>query len=71
MTVYRKHKLEKKQAYQQQIQEVEHSSFTSLVLSATGGMGNEATAFISIWHCCLLRNGTPHTAQSYVGYGAA
>jgi len=30
MTVYRKHKLEKKQAYQQQIQEVEHSSFAPL-----------------------------------------
>ena len=40
--VYRKHKLGKKQAYQQ---EVEHSSFTPLVHSATGGMGNEATIF--------------------------
>ena len=37
--VYRKHKLEKKWAYQQRIQEVEHSSFTLLVLSATGGIG--------------------------------
>ena len=43
--VYRKHELEKKRAYQQQIQEVEHSSFTSLVLSTTGGMRNEATIF--------------------------
>ena len=43
--VYRKHELEKKRAYQQRIQEVEHSSFTPLVLSATGGMGNEATIF--------------------------
>jgi len=43
--VYRKHELEKKRAYQQRIQEVEHSSFTPLVLSATGGMGNEATTF--------------------------
>ena len=31
--VYRKHELEKKRAYQQRIQEVEHSSFTPLVLS--------------------------------------
>ena len=38
-------RLEKKRAYQQRIQEVEHSSFTPLVLSATGGMGNEATIF--------------------------
>ena len=43
--VYRKHELEKKQAHQQRIQEVEHSSFTPLVLSTTGGMGNEATIF--------------------------
>ena len=43
--VYRKHELEKKQAYQQQIQEVEHSCFTPLVLSATRGMNNEATTF--------------------------
>ena len=40
--VYRKHELEKKR---QRIQEVEHSSFTPLVLSTTGGMGNEATTF--------------------------
>ena len=39
--VYRK--LKKKRAYQQWMQEVEHSSFIPLVLSATGGMGNEAT----------------------------
>ena len=44
-SVYRKHELEKKRAYQQRIQEVEHSSFAPLVLSATGGMGNEATIF--------------------------
>ena len=43
--VFRKHKLEKKRAYQQQVQDVEQSSFTPLVLSATGGMGAEATTF--------------------------
>ena len=42
---YRKHKREKKQAYTQRILEVEHSSFTPLVFSATGGMGREATCF--------------------------
>ena len=35
---YRKYELEKKRHY-------EHTSFTPLVLSATGGMANEATAF--------------------------
>ena len=42
---YRKHKREKKRAYDQRVREVEHSSFTPLVFSATGGMGREATCF--------------------------
>ena len=42
---YRKHEREKKRAYEQRIREMEHSSFTPLVLSATGGMGREATCF--------------------------
>ena len=40
-----KHELEKKRAYQQWVQDVEQFSFTPLVLSATGGMGAEATTF--------------------------
>ena len=42
---YRKHEQEKKRAYEHRIREVEHSSFTPLVFSATGGMGREATCF--------------------------
>ena len=42
---YRKHEKEKKRAYEQRVREVEHSSFTPLILSATGGMGTEATSF--------------------------
>ena len=42
---YRKHEREKKRAYTQRILKVEHSSFTPLVFSATGGMGREATCF--------------------------
>ena len=42
---YRKHEREKKRAYAQKILEVEHSSFTPLFFSATGGMGREATCF--------------------------
>ena len=41
----RKHEREKKRAYDQRIREVEHSSFSPLVFSATGGMGREATCF--------------------------
>ena len=40
---YRKHELEKKWAYEQRIREVEHSSFTPLVLSASGRLAKEAT----------------------------
>ena len=42
---YRKHEMEKKRAYVQRIREVEHSSFTPLVLSASGGFARESTNF--------------------------
>ena len=42
---YKKHEREKKRAYEQRVREVEHSSFTPLVLAATGGLGNEASSF--------------------------
>ncbi len=42
---YIKHEREKKRSYEQRIREIEHSSFTPLVLSATGGLGREATIF--------------------------
>ena len=42
---YRKHELEKKRHYEQRVREVEQASFAPLVLSATGGMANEATVF--------------------------
>ncbi len=42
---YKKHEREKKRAYVQRVHEVEHSSFTPLVLAATGGLENEATSF--------------------------
>ena len=42
-TCYRKHENLKKRAYEQRVREIEHGSFTPLVLSATGGLGNAAT----------------------------
>ena len=44
---YRKHEITKKRAYELRIREVEHSSFTPLVFSASGGilMGHEASVF--------------------------
>ena len=42
-TSYRRHENLKKRCYEQRIREVEHGSFTPLVLSATGGLGRAAT----------------------------
>ena len=42
---YRHHESLKKRHYEQRIREVEHSSFTPLVFSLTGGLGPAATAF--------------------------
>ena len=50
---YRKQESLKKRAYEQRVKEVEHSSFTPLVLSATGGMANEATTFYKRLASCL------------------
>ena len=44
-STYRRHEQEKKRQYEQRIREVEHSTFTPLVLSTTGGMGRAATTF--------------------------
>ncbi len=44
-TVYRKHELIKKRAYEQRILDIEQASFSPLVLSATGGLAREATTF--------------------------
>ena len=42
---FRKHEMEKKRAYSQRVREIEHASFTPLVLSASGGFAKEATNF--------------------------
>ena len=47
---YRRQESLKKCAYEQRVREVEHAS---LVLSATGGMANEATVFYKILASCL------------------
>ena len=45
-SVYRQHEKVKKRHYEQRIQEIEHSSFTPLVFSSTGGMGHITTVFL-------------------------
>ena len=44
-SVYRRHEQEKKRQYEQRVREVEHATFTPLVMSAAGGMGRAATTF--------------------------
>ena len=40
---YRRNKLGKKREYEERVREIEHGSFSPLVFSTTGGMGNTAT----------------------------
>ena len=42
---YRRHENIKRHAYSQRIWEIEHASFTPIVMSATGGLAPEATTF--------------------------
>ena len=44
-SIYRKHELSKKRSYEARIFEIERSSFTPSIFSATGGKANEATFF--------------------------
>ena len=48
-STYRRHEQEKKRQYNQRIRDVEHSTFTPLVLSTTEGMGRAATTFYRRW----------------------
>ncbi len=43
--VYKKHEQAKKRAYEERIREVEHATFTPVVLSTTGGIAKEANIF--------------------------
>ena len=43
----------KKNEYEVRVREIEHSSFTPLVLSATGGLAHEATIFYKRLASCL------------------
>ena len=43
--VYRQHEQKKRRQYKQRVHEVEHATFTPLVMSATAGMGRAAITF--------------------------
>ena len=64
---YRKHEQMKKRAYEQRIREVEHASFTPLVISATGGLANEASTFYKRLASLLASKWDHPTAAHYAG----
>ena len=43
---YRKHELEKRRGYERRVIDVEHGTFTPIVISTSGGMGPSATVAI-------------------------
>jgi len=47
---YHKHEQEKHRAYEEKVQEVDHSCFTHLVFSTSGGMGKAATVVYPIFY---------------------
>ena len=53
VSCYTKHEVLKKRQYDERVGEIEHASVTSLVLSATGGMANEATVSYKRLALCL------------------
>ena len=67
---YRKHEKEKKRAYEQRILEVEHASFTLIVLSATGGMAKQSTSFYKRLASFLADKWDHKYSQTSTGYAA-
>ena len=45
MKVYERHEREKRRKYNDRVMNIEHGSFTALIFSITGGMGNEALLY--------------------------
>ena len=59
---YRRHELEKRRAYERRIIEVEHGSFTPIVLSTSGGWGPLATvAFRRLAGLLSIKHSQPYS----------
>ena len=59
---YHRHELEKRRAYERSIIEVEHGSFTPIVLSTSGGWGPSATvAFLRLASLLLDMRAQPYS----------
>ena len=56
--------MKEKRVYEQRKREIEHSTFTPLVLSATAGMGKEATVFFKHLASMLAQKWEPSYSSS-------
>ena len=65
---YRKNELEKKRYYEERIREIEHGSFTPLVLSAAGGIGPVATiVYKRLASLISEKQGRPYSSTPSIG----
>ena len=63
---YRRHEREKRRNYEQRVIEVEHGTFTPLVLSSSGGWGPSATvAFKRLASLISRKYGQPYSSTLY------
>ena len=63
---YRRHECEKRRNYKQRVIEVEHGTFTPLVLSSSGGWGPSATvAFKRLASLISQKYGQPYSSTLY------
>ena len=69
--IYRRHEKMKKRSYEDRIREVEHSSFTPLIFSATGGMAHEAPTFYKRLASLLSERWTNQYATVWAGFVVA
>ena len=71
VSTFKKHENIKSRAYGQCVREVEHALFIPIVLATTGGLGHEATIFISIWVLCCPQSGDLITPRLWAGLDVA
>lgn len=57
----------KKQQYEQSVQEVEHTIFTTLVLSSTGGLGKAPQCSTRDWFQCSARREVSSRVRQWDG----
>ena len=66
LTIYHQHEKAKRRNYEQRVKEIDHGSFISIVLSATGGIGEAAETTTYKWLAFHIGYKT-RTIQLYCG----